>query len=421
MTAITGRNDPCPCGSGRKFKKCCLLKEQTDRPLAREMIGHACREAHALLGAFAGQDPEAVASTVLEQSIPTLQSEQARHSLRHELLATWYYYLWYPEEAPASMLPSDQTVAARFLREAKPPPDPYTRRYIMAAMREPFSFWQVESVSPGAGVLLSDLITGEERFVADLSISNSASRWDLLFAQVVGLDGLYILNGMGLYALPPARFRERVDALAESLRTRVGCQPDRRSLLSRQTEFMEYYLHCVDEVLHPPPPDVRNMDGDTLAVAQSSYRFASENRADVIKAIEAMRDIHPEAGPKGSAVFVWLAKPKSPGHKDKVVKGHIRIGRRLLKSECNSEARDNALRRRLMAALGPLVTHENTTLRPFDSKGMSSARAPKAAAQEDGAVDLAALPPDDRQRMEVDIPHLFVRPSDEIAVNKGRS
>lgn len=22
-----GRNDPCPCRSGRKFKKCCLLKE----------------------------------------------------------------------------------------------------------------------------------------------------------------------------------------------------------------------------------------------------------------------------------------------------------------------------------------------------------------------------------------------------------
>jgi preprotein translocase subunit SecA len=23
-----GRNDPCPCGSGKKYKKCCLLKEE---------------------------------------------------------------------------------------------------------------------------------------------------------------------------------------------------------------------------------------------------------------------------------------------------------------------------------------------------------------------------------------------------------
>ncbi|MFK5915411.1 MAG: SEC-C metal-binding domain-containing protein, partial [Woeseiaceae bacterium] len=23
----TGRNDSCPCGSGKKYKKCCLIKE----------------------------------------------------------------------------------------------------------------------------------------------------------------------------------------------------------------------------------------------------------------------------------------------------------------------------------------------------------------------------------------------------------
>ncbi|MEX2684291.1 MAG: SEC-C metal-binding domain-containing protein [Candidatus Sigynarchaeota archaeon] len=22
-----GRNDPCPCGSGKKYKKCCMLKK----------------------------------------------------------------------------------------------------------------------------------------------------------------------------------------------------------------------------------------------------------------------------------------------------------------------------------------------------------------------------------------------------------
>ncbi|MBN1945076.1 MAG: SEC-C domain-containing protein [Bradymonadales bacterium] len=23
-----GRNDPCPCGSGKKYKKCCMIKDQ---------------------------------------------------------------------------------------------------------------------------------------------------------------------------------------------------------------------------------------------------------------------------------------------------------------------------------------------------------------------------------------------------------
>ena len=28
MTKV-GRNDPCPCGSGKKYKKCCLAKESS--------------------------------------------------------------------------------------------------------------------------------------------------------------------------------------------------------------------------------------------------------------------------------------------------------------------------------------------------------------------------------------------------------
>lgn len=28
MTEKVGRNDPCPCGSGKKYKSCCLQKQQ---------------------------------------------------------------------------------------------------------------------------------------------------------------------------------------------------------------------------------------------------------------------------------------------------------------------------------------------------------------------------------------------------------
>ena len=30
-TVKPGRNDPCPCGSTKKFKKCCAVKEQRNR------------------------------------------------------------------------------------------------------------------------------------------------------------------------------------------------------------------------------------------------------------------------------------------------------------------------------------------------------------------------------------------------------
>lgn len=40
MTAKPGRNDPCPCGSGNKYKKCCLTKND-----AAELAQHVEAEA----------------------------------------------------------------------------------------------------------------------------------------------------------------------------------------------------------------------------------------------------------------------------------------------------------------------------------------------------------------------------------------
>ncbi len=37
MAAI-GRNEPCPCGSGKKYKKCCVLKERKASFASRVVI-----------------------------------------------------------------------------------------------------------------------------------------------------------------------------------------------------------------------------------------------------------------------------------------------------------------------------------------------------------------------------------------------
>jgi hypothetical protein len=42
-----GRNDPCPCGSGKKFKRCCLDKDQA-AALAPLLARRAAQEAAAV-------------------------------------------------------------------------------------------------------------------------------------------------------------------------------------------------------------------------------------------------------------------------------------------------------------------------------------------------------------------------------------
>jgi tetratricopeptide (TPR) repeat protein len=44
MTTKTGRNQPCPCGSGKKFKQCCLRKEEEAEHKAMAALNEARQE-----------------------------------------------------------------------------------------------------------------------------------------------------------------------------------------------------------------------------------------------------------------------------------------------------------------------------------------------------------------------------------------
>jgi hypothetical protein len=60
-----GRNDECPCGSGKKYKRCCLGKEETRAEFARELNAYALpllRELGRYVTQRGGASLEAIAS-----------------------------------------------------------------------------------------------------------------------------------------------------------------------------------------------------------------------------------------------------------------------------------------------------------------------------------------------------------------------
>jgi hypothetical protein len=76
-TTSVGRNEPCPCGSGRKYKQCCLDKDEAKARKARAKEGEkAAKEAEKARKAAekAGKksdDQEAAASRVTAQPRPS--------------------------------------------------------------------------------------------------------------------------------------------------------------------------------------------------------------------------------------------------------------------------------------------------------------------------------------------------------------
>ena len=66
ISVPVGRNDPCPCGSGRKHKQCCLAKDETAAAAAR---AKAAEEAAVLA-------PEAEPVTTASTRAPKPRTEQ---------------------------------------------------------------------------------------------------------------------------------------------------------------------------------------------------------------------------------------------------------------------------------------------------------------------------------------------------------
>lgn len=64
MSKKAGRNDPCPCGSGKKYKSCCWGKEQPESDLTKKSLFGRVQ------GAAAEHSKKAFAAKVLKSGGP---------------------------------------------------------------------------------------------------------------------------------------------------------------------------------------------------------------------------------------------------------------------------------------------------------------------------------------------------------------
>ncbi|MFQ6103048.1 MAG: YecA family protein [Candidatus Glassbacteria bacterium] len=369
-----GRNAPCPCGSGKKYKKCCLLKEQASSAvLTRRLLQKTADELTRLLMDYAPAvyGPECIdeAWDDFWAGSPPEEPEDYAYS---PMFITWFLYHWYPgylELYSEIRFPSEHTIAANYLAEHAPDMDPFMKRYIECARKEPLTFWEVQMVEPGKGMLLKDFAMGRERFVYDRSKSRRVNKWDLLLGHVVGIDGEYILSAMGPYPLPSIWYRSTVQELIDEMTG--GQATDLAQLLEFDLDIIWIYQEFVDYLLHPVLPQLRNTDGEKLETTISRYSFDPAHRSDIIGRLEGMRNIDRCDDEEGGVVFQWSVRNKKVKGEQYTIKGHVRILSDHLITECNSRPRDRKLGKRLMKHLVDLITLEETSCEPFDQDSLS--------------------------------------------------
>lgn len=194
--ALVGRNDPCPCGSGKKYKKCCAdaglarpapngLKATSatkatnagERSLLHELDGRVVEEimlwARGRYGA--AYSPFTAFPYEFDASGPDV-----------DLFAPWSAYEYFVDE---------DRVIDRYLAERGRSLSPQNREWLSAQARAWVSAWEVKLVQPGEGIRARDMLTGEARFIREIKGSRQLAVGDVLLGRVVDFRGGSIFCG----------------------------------------------------------------------------------------------------------------------------------------------------------------------------------------------------------------------------------
>jgi tetratricopeptide (TPR) repeat protein len=213
-----GRNHPCPCGSGKKYKKCCLLKESGQRPAPAEPEP---RKPPA---------PDPVFRRLQESLSHYVEREISRKDF---LRATGIF--WNIEPREPIMLPeraskdegqfhnwfvndyrtaNGKTIIEGFCDRRLNTLSAEEKRLAESLLTSYPSLYEVQDVREGEGMKIRDVFTGEEMDVEEVSGSYEAVQWDLIHVRVYRMDGVCRLGGNG-QTIP----RMRLEALKAYLDT----------------------------------------------------------------------------------------------------------------------------------------------------------------------------------------------------------
>lgn len=373
-----GRNDPCPCGSGKKYKRCCMhldqprrasavwrRMERLDEKLGRPLTAHAER--------FYGPDWLAEAwhdftfgNDALFDEDPfadaldddTFDEDAPPHEFA-ALFTTWCTYTWIP--VGTGVDPEDRyppmPVGLHYLEHRGARVDAFTRRFIEAACAAPFSFFMVRDMQPGPTITLRDVLRRRDYEIHGPAQTPELPRGTILYARVVTLDGDSILLGCAPCPMPPACAESVID-----LREEWGIEADAPAgaLAGRDAELRSLYVDFREDLFDPGPQRVENEDGDPVQLITVDYdlRCAPQDACDALLPLAGGLDGGQprETDDAGQLVAVTLPWVKEGATSNDLwadtTLGQIRIDGPRLQVFVNSARRAATLHREVEARLG---------------------------------------------------------------------
>ena len=372
-----GRNDPCPCGSGRKYKKCHLAADEAEHAQASSATAtHGLDERLVLrLTRFAldrfGDEWKAFADDFADAYAAA------------PLAWPWSVYGFEVD---------GRTVADAYRAAHGRRCSPEERRWLDAQRAGWLSVWEVEAVDPGKTLTLLDLLSDKRRTVREKSASQTLVQRHAVLGRVVEHEGVSLLCGTHPRPLPPYHAAEVVRRARGRLRRRRAVPVERL----RDASFGGYLIRCWEKAVEAHdarsavPPDLRNRDGDPLLLTVDHFEVSPGAVQAIDTCIAGMKGADKESAEGDSSIWVFV-RPDDPARPDgeSTVVGRVELNPTALRAETNSQARADTLRVRIEAACGSHVRHRarehSDPLALLKNRAERSPRAP-ASPEEEGVV-----------------------------------
>lgn len=347
-----GRNDPCPCRNGQKYKKCCLAKADAARAAERPRLTARETVMPPLLrfteSAQFDRDHQIADVMFWSDRLDDLDDDEAEDLFTSDDAIVKYnsWFIWDLD------IDGGVTVADMFLAQKGRTLEPAERAFVARLRQSHLGLYQVEGVEPGRGVMLRDLFTRDTVFVRERQGSEQIVRWDILGARVVTHeDGLPVFDG-GLYLYPVSEKTALLRTLKRYRRKYLKQFPDADLASFLKRHGMVFNWLWLDLVVLRPLPQMVTAEGDPMVFSKSVFDLHDE------PALRAALQSRDDIDETGEGVFAWL---EDDGDAWRSL-GTFRIDGPRLLLETTSRARDERGRAWLAAVAPGLCSYRATAI-----------------------------------------------------------
>ncbi len=351
MSAV-GRNDPCPCGSGKKYKRCCLGKDAPapgawtagERDSALERLMRFSRRAE-----FDG-DRTAAELTFWGRRLERLTPAEAREAMDFEQ-SRFGFHEWFVFDCP---LHGGGTIVERFLAREGGGLRSSERRYLERMRLSHLRPYEVQAVRLDEGLDLLDLWANKRVRVRERLATHQLVQWDVLAARVIlGPDGELIVDGSPY--LYPASAKDLILRVLRRLsRSLRGKLPGRDETTFFKNVGMAFHDLWLELVARRPLPRSVTAEGDEVVLCRAVFDVRDG------AALEAALARHLELEREDDGRYAWLAaRADEAGFRRGFGTFVFEKGRVVL--ETMSRQRAERGRALLEAAAGPAVAYRATS------------------------------------------------------------